>query len=191
MHILFKVSYLWIIPACILIAAVEPAASAQNGHSHSGSQPMTANGSSAAGVIDGAVNPELISDQEAITVFWISIMEQPTAGAMEKNRFTAKTLGMHLTAADAALLWNSAVVFNNQFTPYLAQAQQLATAVTTPGSASSIAQQRAATAAAIDRLAMTTYNGLLSGLSPAGAAALSAKIADVKTHMKIIPPPKM
>jgi len=186
-----RISYLWVIPAFILTAAVGPAANAQNGHLHGGGQPMGANGSSAAGVIDGAVNPELISDQEAITVFWISIMEQPTAGAMEKNRFIAKTLGMHLSAADAALLWSSAVVFNNQFTPYLAQAQQLATAATTPASASAIAQQLAAIAAAIDRLAMTTYNGLLAGLSPAGAAALAAKIAEVKTHMKIIPPPKM
>jgi hypothetical protein len=59
------------------------AAKAQNGHVHNNGQRAEATTTSTAGVIDGAVNPGLISDQEAITMFWISIMEQPTSGAME------------------------------------------------------------------------------------------------------------
>jgi hypothetical protein len=50
---------------------------------HNNGQRAEATTTSTAGVIDGAVNPGLISDQEAITMFWISIMEQPTSGAME------------------------------------------------------------------------------------------------------------
>ena len=41
--------------------------------------------SSAQAVAHGSVHSELISDQEAITVFGISIMEPPTAGEAEKN----------------------------------------------------------------------------------------------------------
>lgn len=85
--------------------------------------------------------------------------------------------------------------FNNRFAPYQAQAQQLAAAATssgaTPASLPSIKQQRIAVAAMIDQLALATHNGLLSSLSPKGADALTTQIADVKKHMKIIPPPKM
>ena len=41
--------------------------------------------SSAQAVVHGSAHPELISDQEAITVFGISIMEPPTAGEAEKH----------------------------------------------------------------------------------------------------------
>ena len=173
------------------------ATQAQSGHIHTQTT-QTAPGASIAppGVIDGSVHPELISDQEAITMFWIAVMEQPTAGAPEKGRFSAKTGGMNLSGADAALIWSAAVSFNAQFAPYLAQAQQFASTAgnpsTPPSSLASITQQRVAVAAAINQLAMTTHNGLLlAGLSPKGAAALNVQILDVKKHMKIIPPPKM
>ena len=56
------------------------------GHIHAaGSGPVAA-----AGVIDGRLHPELISDQEGITVFWISIMEPPDSDEMARNRFHAK-----------------------------------------------------------------------------------------------------
>lgn len=146
-------------------------------------------------IIDGSVHPEPISDQEAITVFWISIMEPPTAGDPERARFSAKIGKMNLDDNDKASVWGAAQGFHEQFTPYLAQAQQLATAASSPGTpASSLAdvtQKRIAVAMAIDRLAMTAHNDVLASLSTKGAAGLKAQIADVKAHMKIVPPPKM
>jgi hypothetical protein len=61
---------------------------------------------------------------------------------------------------------------------------------TPPSSLASITPQRITVVAAIDQLAMATHNGLLAGLSPEGAAALKARIQEVKKHMKIIPHPK-
>ena len=182
--------------AVILAVAGGLAASAQSGHVHTQTIQTTPGASIApSGVIDGSVHSELISDQEAITMFWIAVMEPTSAAAPVKGRFAAKTGGMGLSSPDAALIWSAAVTFNAQFAPYLAQAQQFASAAgntSTPSSSlASITQQRIAVAAAIDQLAIATHNGLLAGLSPEGAAALKAQIQDVKKHMKIVPPPKM
>jgi hypothetical protein len=181
--------------AVILAVAGALAAAAQTGHLHIHTIQAAAGVSvEPPGVIDGSVHPELISDQEAITMFWIAVMEPASAAALEKGRFAAKTGGMGLSGPDAALVWSAAVNFNTQFAPYLAQAQQLASAAGDPTQASSlpsITQQRIAVAGAIDLLATATHNGLIAGLSPRGAAALKAQLLDVKKHMKIVPPPKM
>jgi hypothetical protein len=137
----------------------------------------------------------LISDQEAITVFWMSLMEPAGAGDDAKARFAAKTRKINLEPSDNALLWTAAQRFYSQFMPYRQQAQQLAD--TASGKRPSteapalIAQQRASVAAAIDALALSTQTGLLASLSPHAAAALKAHMADVKAHMKVIPPPRM
>lgn len=172
------------------------AVSGQAVQSHSAhASPIT---TTANATIDGSVHPELISDEEAITVFWISVMEPPSAGALEKSRFAAKTSSMDLEADDSLILWNMAQSFYTQFQPYLTQAQQLAaaavapiTAATAATSAADLKQQRGAVAASIDQLAMDTYDNVLASLSPKAAANLRSRIQDVKKHMRIIPPPTM
>jgi hypothetical protein len=145
--------------------------------------------------IDGAVHPELISDQEAITIFFLTIMEPPTAGEIEKARFSAKTGRMHLVEQDAALLWAAAQRFHEQFQPHKERADRLARAAGDHGKSSddrTAAQlQRISVVRNIDDLALTTYTDVLARLSPAGAESLKAHIAYVKTKMQIIPGPKM
>ena len=171
------------------LTAAAPDVIAQIQHVHNarpGAQPH---------VIEASVNPELISDQEAITVFWISVMEAPTAGSSEKARFTAKIGGMNLSQPDAALAWAAAASFYSQFIPLRTQAQQLAASAGSAAAGSpalaSIAQQRAAVAASIDRLALTTHTNLLLIASPEGAASFRNNLAVVKSHMKIVGPPPM
>lgn len=162
---------------------------------HSGHVHTQAALAAPAGMIDGALHPELISDQEAITVLWISLMEPSGAGADAQARFAAKTRKINLPPADSAILWAAAQNFYSQFMPLRQQAQQLADAAAgkrpTADLPSAIAQQRGDVAAAIDRLALTTQSAALASLSPRAAAALKAHLADFKAHMKIIPPPQM
>ena len=146
-------------------------------------------------VIDGSVHPELITDQEAITVFWISIMEPSGADQTAQNRFAAKTGKMKLSASDRALLWAAAQDFYRDFMPYRDRAQQLADASVglraSTDKPTAVAQQRATVAASIDQLATSAHQGMLTKLSPSAAAAFKANLADVKAHMKIVPPPHM
>jgi hypothetical protein len=170
-------------------------AAAQTPSGHAGHVHTKAATSSSAVAIDGAVHPELISDQEAMTVFWISIMEAPSAGEVEKNRFAAKTATLNLNPDDKALLWAAAQDFYAKFMPYREQAQQYADAAVGKRASTDpplvIAQHRASVATAIDQLASNTHTGLLAKLSPTAAASFKTALADVKAHMKIIPPPKM
>ena len=102
--------------AVILAVAGGLAASTQSGHVHTQTIQTTPGASIApSGVIDGSVHSELISDQEAITMFWIAVMEPTSAAAPVKGRFAAKTGGMGLSSPDAALIWSAAVTFNAQF----------------------------------------------------------------------------
>jgi hypothetical protein len=177
----------------VFLGGVNGAAAQSVNHSdHVHSQGIAA---STSAMIDGAVHPELITDQEAITVFWISIMEPPEANEIAKNRFAAKTGKINLSPSDSAILWAAAQAFYRDFMPYRERAQQLAEAAVGKRASAdtpySIAQQRATVAINIDQLALATHQSLLTRLSPAAGAAFKTNLADVKAHMKIVPPPHM
>ena len=164
-----------------------PVALAQTHNHHGLSQQVTA--------LSGKDHPELISDQEAITIFFITIMAPSTAGAPEKNRFSAMTGRMQLSEADSSLLWKAAQTFHSQFQPYRTEADTLAKTV---GDTKRLdtermdaQQRRIGVVANIDVLAQSTYAEAATHLSPVGAAKLHEHIEYVKTKMKIVPSPKM
>jgi hypothetical protein len=183
LYILFL---LLVIPGILL--AQQPAAHHAHARSSTHSAPVAA-------VIDGAIHPELIPDEAAITVFWISVMEPPDSDPMARNRFDAKIQKMNLPAADAEILWGAAQQFHVAFLPQWDHARQLAEASVARGVSAAnlkaLGQQRADVAASIDRLASTAHSGILARLSPKGAKAFRENLLDVKMHMKIVPPPKM
>jgi hypothetical protein len=166
------------------------------GQSHAGHVHAAGRGPVApAGVVDGSVHPELISDQAALTVFWISLMEPPAAGAIERARFAAKTQALPLSEAEKSVLWSAAQDFYTRFIPYREQAQRLADAAAgkqaTADSPAAVLQQRLGVAAAIDRLAAEAQQSVLAKLGARSAEALQAHLTEVKRHMKIVPPPAM
>jgi hypothetical protein len=146
-------------------------------------------------LIDGSVHPELITDQEAITVFWISLMEPPGADEAARNRFAAKISKIKLDPSESALVWTAAQKFYRDFMPLRDRAQALAdSAVAHQASTANsyvVAQQRAAVANSVDQLALNFHTSLLVKLSPSAVASFRANLADVKAHMKIVPPPSM
>jgi hypothetical protein len=185
--------YTLIVETVAVFFAIAVALFAQShaNHMHSSASGVTA----PPGVIDGSLHPELIPDEAAITVFWISIMEPPNSDPLARDRFDAKIHKMDLPATDAEILWAAAQQFQSAFEPYRDQARQLAEAsvakAVPAATLKALAQQRADVAASIDRLASTNHAGILGRLSPKGAVAFRENLMDVKLHMKIVPPPKM
>ena len=164
-----------------------PSALAQTHNHHDPTEQVT--------TLSGKDHPELISDQEAITIFFITIMAPATAGAPERNRFSAMTGRMQLSEADSSMLWKAAQTFHSRFQPYRTEADTLAKTV---GDTKRIdtermdaQRRRIGVVANIDALAQSSYAEAVAHLSPVGAAKLHDHIQYVKTKMKIVPSPKM
>ena len=84
-HLRFKLDSVIHLSTAVLAAAVVSVIVCCNARAQHVHIQTSSAASSAQAVVHGSAHPEFISEQEAITVFGISIMEPPTAGEAEKN----------------------------------------------------------------------------------------------------------
>jgi hypothetical protein len=140
-------------------------------------------------------HPELISDQEAITIFLITIMEPAGVCVDGRHRFDAQTHRMRLLTADSEVLWSAAHTFSTRFEPYRHESDALAKTIADPNQPADhefAAQRRRIEAVAnIGAVAQSVFADASTRMSPSGAAKLQDHLQFVKTKMKVIPSPKM
>jgi hypothetical protein len=141
------------------------------------------------GTIEGAKNPELIPDEVAYKMLFISLVEPEYPTAEQEARQQANFGMINLSADDTAVLLEVLGDFRNQMSGLDAQVGEIlkVTPVPAPGSAdwlniSDVEQQK-------DRLVTDTVETLGARLSPDGVAKLRVHLLDFKRGVKAIPMP--
>jgi hypothetical protein len=140
--------------------------------------------------VDGALHPELISDQEAITVFFVSTATPHNATPQDLRRLDARIRRMGLNESDRAMTIRYIQEFYDNFMPYKNSAATLAAQIhASPDPV--LTQRRTAVVLSVEALTARTFGSLAASLSPDGALRLRNHIAYLKTRMKIVAAPPM
>jgi hypothetical protein len=140
-------------------------------------------------VINGALNPEKISDPEAIKVLLIHIMApaQPTPEQAAEQQGRLGQIG--LSSSDLQAVSHILSQFFATFTTFITEAEQVVAnrSLTSSAKADTVRQKIISG----DALCDTTWAQLLASVSPDGRKKLVQRIEHVKRHIKIISPPAM
>lgn len=140
--------------------------------------------------IDGAIHPERNSDQEAITLFYVST-SLPTLSTPTDLRRVHSQLGrMGLNELDRAAALRSINTFHDSFLPYKVSAASMADRLRMKPDAE-VARQRVMLIRSVDVLALRSYQALSAQLSTEGATKLREHVAYLKTKMKVVAAPTM
>ena len=143
----------------------------------------------APGIIDGSVNPERISDAEAIKVFLLYAMApaQPTPEQAAEQQGRLRQVG--LSSRDLQAVSSILPQFYEAFTTLMNEAEQaVATSSATPYAKADRVRQQVSSG---DALCDSTWAQLRASVSAEGRKKLAQRIEYVKRHIKIIPPPAM
>jgi hypothetical protein len=140
--------------------------------------------------IDGAVTPDLISDETAIRSFLLSITESRAADGAAQGRLRVKLARIRLTQEDTNILIAGIYDFHEALQVHLQTARGLAARLqTSPNDADM--QAYVQTYQDLGNLSQSTFAGLLNRLSTRGAVQLLNHIAYVKTRIKVYQTPNM
>jgi hypothetical protein len=141
-------------------------------------------------VIDGAETPERIPDDVALRVLLGTIALPAAPSAEELARVNAKLQRLGLDAQDLQLLTQELRLYytaSGERKQNMARIRQIAGGNFSPTTWNALVQEDQA----LSRLASDTYSRLLMALSSSGAARLQERMAQIKTQIKITPPPNM
>jgi hypothetical protein len=141
-------------------------------------------------VVDGSINPERISDRTAAKVFLLSIAEPPHATPEQLRRMRAKIAPLGLSDADAAKLITLTQSLHASLAAKRDSAEVLAKQMRKQPSLAQM-QQLTATKVELDNISHATYENLLQVLSSDGVTRLKEHLTQIKTKIKVVPPPKM
>jgi hypothetical protein len=141
-------------------------------------------------VIDGAKTPGRIPDEVAFRTLLGTIALPAAPSAKEQARVNSKLQLLGLDAHDQQVLTQELRLY------YTASAERKQRMDSIRQSVGINYGQTTWTALvqedqALSRLAVDTYSRLLTALSPAGALRLQEHVAQIKTKIKITPPPNM
>jgi hypothetical protein len=139
-------------------------------------------------LIDGAKTPDLISDQTAVKIFFLSITEPADATPEQFARLNVKISRIGLDPTDRDILIAAVQQFHQRFTALKIRSDNLARQIAA-GTASR--QQFVDVQKQIELGALGAHQSLLARVSPDGATRLKNHLAYLKTKIKVIPPPKM
>jgi hypothetical protein len=141
-------------------------------------------------VIDGAKTPELIPDDVALRTLLGTIALPAAPSLKEQARVNSKLQLLGLDAQDQQVLTQELRLY---YTASAERKQRMASIRQSvginygPTTWTALVQEDQA----LSRLAVDTYSMLLTALSPAGALRLQEHVAQIKTKIKITPPPNM
>jgi hypothetical protein len=133
------------------------------------------------GTIDGAKNPELISDEIAWRMFLLSNAESQTPTAEEVHRQLVKLSVIHLPNADRDFMINQLAKFHTNVTT-------LDRAITSSASAN-LGLDVQAGQDARRQLFASVRSQIMSGISAEGTKAMNEHIQNIKRNIKIYPYP--
>lgn len=136
-----------------------------------------------AGIVDGAVHPEMIPDSTAYRLYFIAVSEPPNAAPEQKNRQLAHIRRTRLTNTDCEALVGALADFKTQYTDLIDRYNETAEAATKAGvqpDLQTFIQQREA-------LVQATRDNLTMVLSPDGVSRLDSHVQKEKKGMKISP----
>ena len=139
--------------------------------------------------IDGAIHPELISDEEAAKVLLISLMAPANATARQQAEQAAKLKPIALSAQNEHIIVTILAQFSQSFTSLMSEAHDAIQSTALSSEVKSQTVRDRITKG--DHLCTITWAQILASLNPDDRVKLQRYLGDVKRHMKIIPPPVM
>ncbi len=141
------------------------------------------------GIIDGAVNPEKVSDAEAVKVFLLYVMAPAQATPEQAAEQQGRLGQIGLSGRDLRVVSTILPQFYAAFTTLMTEAEQaVATPSLTSYSKADLVRQKVTSG---DAICDSTWAQILASVSPDGKQKLARRIEHVKRHIKIIPPPAM
>lgn len=141
-------------------------------------------------VIDGAETPGLIPDDVALRIVFGTNALPASPSAKELARVNSKLARLGLDTQDLRVLTEELRVYHSvsaEQKERVANIRRSSGGTFSPTTWSALVQEDQA----LSRLAVTTYDRLVTSLSPAGALRLQEHVAKIKREIKISPPPKM
>jgi hypothetical protein len=137
------------------------------------------------GTIDGSKSPELIPDDTAYRLFFVSVATPPNPTADQLRRQRGKLGIVQLTEPDLQILISTLSQFYVQYADFRNRENAAADLTRAQGLPINVR----ASGARRDALVQQFLDELKSELTPAGVAALDAHVQREKTRMKMVPVP--
>jgi len=143
------------------------------------------------GTIDGAKNPELIPDEIAYKMLFLSLMEPENPTEAEKTRQEAKLRMIRLAEDDQASFLARLGDFRDQIGELGARSEEILKATPNPPRASAEWLKLSDIEQETNMLVTDTVEALRAQLSAEGFAKLEARLLDFKRTIKAFPMPNM
>lgn len=161
--------------ACALSAGAQqqPRIIARAGN-HPNTQPL----------IDGSADPNKITDQTAIRIFFLTAALPPDATAAQKSRFRAQFGRLQLDSGDLAIVADEMARLYPLAKAASAKKDQIANAAKA-GEPNVGPNAIIAADGVLDTLTLHSYNSLVAHLSPAGGQHLREHLIYVKSRIKV------
>jgi hypothetical protein len=140
--------------------------------------------------IDGAINPERISELTAVLMYFRSLAGPEAPDAVGPARLTAQLRPIGLSPADEQQLRDALAAFRSSYLQLKTKTSPLVASIQSTGSAE-VTRQYQSIKQQFQTSAFALYSATLAKMSQQGQVRLRMYVLDLRKNMKVIAQPKM